>query len=182
MNTLLEELVKLVPPPAEPRNAQGDWDQIQQNLGLVLPADYKEYVELYGSGVLCSFFSIHSPFALERQYGVSTRQAWSARAEIFRDWGEETHQEVPFPIYPEPTGLLPWGTYGDVDVLGWRTGVVPDRWFIVYLDHWDGFFELREMGFLRFLVAAIKGEVPLPDNVFGKDILLAEPRRFRPYD
>jgi hypothetical protein len=136
---------------------------------------------LYGSGVLCSYFSIHSPFALERQYGLPIGNAWSTWAEIYSDWGKEMHQDVPFPIYPERTGLLPWGTYGDVDVIGWRTGALPDSWYVVYLDQIDGFFEVREMGFLTFLIAAIKGEAPLPETALGKHIL-EEPRRFVPYE
>jgi hypothetical protein len=180
MKSSLSELSKLVPPPAEPKDSKGDWVRIEHDLGLTLPDDYKGYIELYGSGVLCSFFSIRSPFMLERQYRVSPREAWIAWAEFFRDWGRETHQEVPFPVYPEIPGLLPWGTYGDVDSVGWLTDKPSNEWHIVYLNQHDGFFELHELGFTQFLVAALKGKVPLPDSVFGKHIL-EEPYVFQPY-
>ncbi len=180
MDSLLQELARLVPPPAEPKHAKGDWKSLEQDMGLVLPGDYEEYIELYGSGTMCAYFAIDSPFSLASHYKVTTREGWLKWTGIYHCWGEEPESEVPFPLYPKVPGLLPWGIYGDVDVLGWLTDTDPTCWHIVYMDREKGFFDLPGVGFLAFLLAAIKGEAPLPESVLGKHVL-SVPHVFKPY-
>jgi len=180
MDTYLQELLQLVGPPSEPQNAKGDWKRLETDLGLTLPDDYKQYIEEYGGGRLCSLFEITSPFGLEAHYKKSVKDAWRSWAGIYHCWGDVPESELPFPIYPKVPGLLPWGTYGDVDVIGWLIDPDPGQWHIVYQDHYEGFIELSDFGFARFLVSALKGEPSLPDNVVSKDILRA-PRTFVPF-
>lgn len=180
MDPYLQELLRLVPSPSEPKNAKGDWKELENDLGLTLPSDYKDFIEQYGSGTLCSLIAIRSPFGLEAHYKKSIKDAWSSWAGIFHGWGDVPESELPFPVYPRVPGLLPWGTYGDVDVIGWLTDPDPGRWYVVYQDHYDGFIELRGFGFVRFLVSALKGEPPLPANVVSDDVL-TEPRIFVPF-
>jgi hypothetical protein len=88
--------------------------------------------------------------------------------------------EIPFPLYPHVPGLLPWGTYGDVDVLGWLTNADSGHWRIVYKSQYEGYFELTDYGFVQFLVSAIQGTTPLPKHVMGNDIITS-PRTFVPF-
>jgi hypothetical protein len=180
MDPCLQELLQLVTPPSEPQNAKGDWKRLESDLGLTLPSDYKQYIEEYGGGVLCTLFEIQSPFGLEAHYKSSIKDAWRSWAGIYHGWGDVPESELPFPIYPKVPGLLPWGTYGDVDVLGWLTDPDTSQWHIVYQDQHEGFFELPYSGFVRFLVSALKGETPLPDRAMGEHIMKA-PRTFVPF-
>jgi hypothetical protein len=63
MHPAVEELRRLVPPPETPNGADGDWGACERDLGLRLPADYKEFISTYGSGTLCRLFEIPSPFS-----------------------------------------------------------------------------------------------------------------------
>lgn len=180
MDLCIQELLQLVPPPAEPKNAQGNWRQLESDLGVALPSDYKQYIEAYGSGTLCSLFEIRSPFGLEAHYKTTARDAWSSWAGIFHSWGDVPESKLPFSVYPKLPGLLPWGTYGDVDVIGWLADSDPSRWYIVYQDHYDGFIELRAFGFGKFLISALKGDPGLPGNVVSKEAL-SVPRTFVPF-
>lgn len=180
MDQYIQELLQLVPPPSDAQDAHGDWKRLESDLGLSLPADYKHYIEEYGSGTLCTLFEIGSPFGLESHYKKSVKDAWHSWAGIYHSWGDVSESELPFPIYPSVPGLLPWGTYGDVDVIGWLTDPDPSLWYIVYKDQYEGFFELRDFGFSKFLVSALKGDSPLPDSVMSKQIVNAR-RTFVPF-
>jgi hypothetical protein len=47
--TGIDDLVRLVPPPAEPVDAHGDWDAVEAALGLGIPIDFKTLITRYGS-------------------------------------------------------------------------------------------------------------------------------------
>lgn len=46
----IDRLCELVPPPVNPVYHQGDWEAVESQLGLALPADYKLLIERYGRG------------------------------------------------------------------------------------------------------------------------------------
>jgi hypothetical protein len=37
----IDDLVRLIPPPEAPVDATGDWEQVETDLGLELPSDFK---------------------------------------------------------------------------------------------------------------------------------------------
>jgi hypothetical protein len=166
----MEELRRLVPPPADPIGAEGDWADCEQQLQLRLPQDYKEFIATYGSGTLCGLFAISSPFLSPRLRKETVREWWANWAGVYDCWGD-VQRPLPYPRYPAVPGLLPWGTYGDVNVLSWYTGADPGQWHIIYDHRGEEFVEVPGMGFSDFLVAALKGTVPLPEPVFGKHVL-----------
>ena len=188
MTSSMQELLSLVPPPEEPKDAKGDWNKVEGDLGLGLPEDYKQFITHYGRGTLCNLFWFASPFncvdptiCVGPKAGrpVSAREYWTFWAGIYNDWGK-TERNIPFPVYPTTPGLFPWGIYGDTDVLSWYTLGEPQQWEILYLDRQSRFLELKGLGFLGFLLAALKGTVPLPDDAFGKD-MLDQPRVYTPH-
>jgi hypothetical protein len=174
MHQAIAELRRLVPPPDIRNRADGDWAACEKELQLRLPVDYKEFISTYGSGTLCSLFAISSPFETPRP-----REWWTKWAGIYDCWGD-VPRALSYPRYPAVPGLLPWGTYGDVDVLSWFTDGEPHEWRIVYDDREEGFFEIPKLGFAEFLLAALKETVPLPKSVFSKE-LLDLPSVFKPF-
>jgi hypothetical protein len=181
MRSAFEKLCSLVLPPAQPRDASGDWNACEAELGLALPTDYKKYISTYGSGYY-SAFDIPSPFTKVSPWKsgpMSPRQWWLDWAGIYEDWGK-TPRKMPYPAYPSIPGLLPWGIYGDVDVLSWYTKGAPDQWQIVYLDREEGFLDIPDIGFAKFLVKALQGTAPLPESVLSRDPEVMR-RVFTPY-
>jgi hypothetical protein len=51
MNSAAEELVGVMPPPSAGGDAV-DWSDVRQGSGIEFPEDYKDFVSLYGDGVL----------------------------------------------------------------------------------------------------------------------------------
>jgi hypothetical protein len=64
MHPAVAELRRLVPPPAHPDGADGDWAACERELQLRLPEDYKEFISAYGSGTICGFFRNLEPLRL----------------------------------------------------------------------------------------------------------------------
>jgi hypothetical protein len=179
MHPAVEKLRRLVPPPVGPIGADGDWAACEREMGLRLPEDYKEFISAYGGGTLCRLFEISSPFSSPLLWRTGVRDWWVRWAEIYDCFGE-VPRALPYPRYPAIPGLLPWGTYGTADVLSWYTAGSPDQWRVVYDDREEGFVEVPGLSFAGFLVAALKGTVPLPERVFGKHAM-DEPRVYEPF-
>jgi uncharacterized protein (TIGR02996 family) len=150
----LDELRSLLPPPKRPFANTGNWDEVEKELGLVLPADYKAYIMAYGGGGF-GCIDIPSPFGIRRD----VRRWWESWAAIYRDISQ--YVEVPYPVFPEPGGLLCFGTLGDVDNLNWLTVGDPDRWPFVYYDREEGFFEIKGLSAVEFMLEAATQRSPL---------------------
>src|SRR5262249_15376331 len=146
----LAELRLAVPPPLRPVRPSGRWAAVEKGLGLRLPPDYKAFLDTYGVGTINHFIRIPHPFTLTG--GI--RAAWvngPMSYEDRRDLGE-----VPFPIFPEPGGLLPFGAVGDFDQLGWLTAGLPHDWSVVYHCE-EGCFGCRGLSAVGFVLEAVTG-------------------------
>ena len=156
----LEALVRLMPPPAEPR-ATGDpdrWPQIELRLGRRLPSDYKAFVATYGSGRIGDFLNVANPFS----DNPHVRDLPESMLQTYREI--RTFEHIPFPIHPEPGGLIPWGDTDNGDVLFWVADPPddPDRWSIAVSEvRGPGWY--RHPGpFVRFLRDWTTGAAVIP--------------------
>jgi hypothetical protein len=95
--------------------AHGNWEALEAAMGLRLPTDYKAYITAYGSGMVNNCLDIPSPL----RPGEDVRRWWTNWAEFYPDVAEYVH--TPYPVFPQPGGLLPFGTLRDVDILNWLT-------------------------------------------------------------
>jgi len=127
----VEHLTKLVPPPKRPTEV-GDihsWRLVEQKLGLVLPADYRDFVLTYGTGLFARFYRIYNPFSVDKSMSLLSCVQETC------DWRRETKRElperVPYPIYPEKTGILPWGNDENGHDYYWLTRGSPDEWIVL---------------------------------------------------
>ena len=128
-----------------PERRSFDWAAVEAVLGVQLPSDYKLLAEWFPEGFVREFVRILLPevwpdgrarFPDEFALGVveSMRRC--------RDGGEEYGGEYPYPLFPEPGGLLPWGWIGTPGVAFWLTGPGdPDTWPVVVAteeaDYWE---------------------------------------------
>lgn len=162
----LEALMALVPPPTEPFEAfEGPWEPVEAALGTALPQDYKDFVRVYGSGYFMQILGVHVPGSanlntqLEHQVRV-----W---AETFREFGD-----APYPVWPEPGGLMAFGGTDNGDVLSWLQRGMPDEWVVVVWDRGLQEFEILECSLTDFLAGMASGErLPeaFPDDFTPED-------------
>jgi hypothetical protein len=141
----VDDLVQRVPPPAEPVDADPDWAAAEAELGLGLPDDVKGLVARYGRGEFCDLVTVavQGPDLLEPDR--------LDRAEFPEDY--------PFPLYPEPAGLLVWGTTSNGDRLCWLTDGTPDRWPVVVWNPRGQSYERHPVGAVAFLEGWLGGRI-----------------------
>ena len=165
---MLEQLRRLLPPPAEPLEAAppDGWAEVEAALGTGLPGDFKAFTELYGSGKVDDFLYLFNPFA-EGQDGnllFEKDRVLAAYAETRASFPER----LPLPPFPEPGGVLPLGRTDNGDELYWVTEGAPDDWSVALLESRAARQEVHPLSATGFLTALAAGELRtaiLPDEV-----------------
>lgn len=114
-----------------PTFEDGDWKAVETFLGVRLPADFKRLIGAGGPICLDDELYLMSPFArpvpflnlLEHVRAASWAAAHIRASGLW---------ELDYSIYPEPGGLLPWGSDQNGGSYFWDTrDGDPDAWTIV---------------------------------------------------
>lgn len=155
-----------------------DWEGVRASLpGLPgLPSDYQAFVERSGEGMFRGWLRVYRPGWLGAPADHYPEQA-TVVLEDWRGWRASGDGSYPYPLYPEPGGVLPWGWDRGGNRYLWLTGDAdPDRWLVVWTgqqaDEWRRF----DGSMTQFLVAFLRGEV---EPVTGPTA--AQLARRRPY-
>ncbi|MFF7237992.1 SMI1/KNR4 family protein [Streptomyces collinus] len=151
----IDDLVALVPPPTHPIDASGDWNQIEDALGLELPADFKALIGSYGLGQFVDFITPLTPFG-SRNLLLQSAQLLLESERPFRQANPE---ECPYPYYPEAGGLLEWAGTDNGDRLCWVTGGHPDTWTVVVWNPRGWYYDAHETGAVGFLHGWLSGRL-----------------------
>lgn len=153
----IHRLIEVLQPPSSAAHcgSLADWGSIVARLGTRLPTDYMEFVGRYGAGVIEDFLRIFTPFH-PRVGLLSAGFEWlGALNQIKRS----DPAAVPFPLYYEPSGVLPFGN-GDDLVICWVTNGSPDRWTVASWEprsgnRWQHF----PMGLTEFLAKLLSNQM-----------------------
>ncbi|MTE20541.1 hypothetical protein F0L17_15790 [Streptomyces sp. TRM43335] len=160
-----------------PRRYVVDWQRVEASLGTRLPADYREYVYWFGPGNFQDEFVVCVPGVENSNVELASRLR--DERDSGRLWTEVSGDPVPFPLFPEPAGWLPFAFTLEGGAVYWVTeGEDPDRWTIGARDRmWRP--ERFDGGFSEFLREAVWDTIEL-DAVqeYGDEPPLA----FRPSD
>ena len=175
---IIDELLAVLPAPEVPleSNKANDWGRVTDLFGDPLPMDYMQFIDVYGSGSLCGYLTAFNPFSTN-QYLNLTHQVFVQLAAL-RAIRVEFPDEVPFPLFFEPGGLLPWGISIDGDLYCWLTEGISSKWNVVVVCR-SGGCERFEMTMTQFLARIIKGEissVSIPNDLSSQVGV-----RFEPY-
>ncbi|MFI6799676.1 SMI1/KNR4 family protein [Streptosporangium canum] len=156
--TTIDELIRLVPPPTEPVDAQGDWREVEAALGLELPADFKTLIERYGRGQFVDLITPLTPFGAHDLL-IQRAQRLLDRERSFR---AKYPDECPYPFYPEPGGLLEWAGTDNGDALCWLTEGEPDGWRVVVWNPRSVAYDASDVGAVEFLHGWLSGRITTP--------------------
>lgn len=158
----LDELTAVLPPPARPRitMTDADWIQTFERIGTRLPGDFIQTYKTYGDGFFYS--KSHRMSANVSLYAGALAAPFSKhvpeRLTALRVIKEKRPKCVPFPLYWEPGGLLPWGRATNDTDLCWRVrGELVDNWQVVVVRAGKGEHETFEMSAIQFLARVIAG-------------------------
>ena len=164
----LESLYRVLLPPVTPieTGSTEEWQGIEKTIGIALPSDYKQYINIFGTGCIGSFLWLFNPFSRNKHLNLLRQIDIKIDAlRILKEkWGDK---QCPYPLYPEPEGLLPWGTTDNGDVLFWLTIGHPDEWLVVINEARAPIYEEYQESMTNFLSKILSGE--LVSEVFPND-------------
>ncbi|WP_377271652.1 SMI1/KNR4 family protein [Peterkaempfera sp. SMS 1(5)a] len=157
----MEELLTRMEPPASGGDTV-DWDEVRSTCGLVLPADYRDFVGCYGGGGMDDFLSVLTPPVEDSLYGTLLHGV-----PLMDEYAADCAAERPG---APAGGLLRWGSTSTADDVFWRCGSQdPEQWTTVVSRRQHGFRESPwlefDCGMAEFLVRLVRGELP---NLFGQ--------------
>lgn len=156
----LDKLKKLLPPPENPVDNRGDWEQVEELLGTTLPKDYKQFTEIYGAGEINKFFRIYTPFTKNPSFHFGI---WKPYAEAFRPIRDNFPKDFPYPLFPEKGGALTFGFTISGDNTFWITQGIPDRWFIASRQHGFPMVSYKKHNLIKFLIDLLQEKLdPMP--------------------
>lgn len=166
--TAQEELLRLVPPPADVA-VHIEWGQVEDDLGVALPDDYKWLAEQYGPGSFDEFLSIlhpSSPF-----YPTRLVEAAERAAEILDQLHASGREKIPY----ETNDLLAVGKTDNGDTIYWVTDPqdTPNAWKVVANGARNTKWPRFDGGIVEFLVAVLSGAARI--DVFPRDFPSARP-------
>jgi hypothetical protein len=153
----------VVPPP---------WGEAPDKVGFEFPADYRQFVDAYGGGTVerpqYVGLKVRAPhvtalgprdrpgfegFVAHHLDQVRPLFTYPGAEEVM--WNGE-----PRPLYPEPGGLLSWGSSQESDQFFWLTqDANPDRWQVVGWSRHDASTFVFDGGMVEFLLALFTGRV-----------------------
>lgn len=161
----IEELTKIVAPPQSPREVSPDrvWEEIQEDLGITLPKEFRQLANTYGSGRFCRTFMIFNPFA------PTYSECISFECDLLRQLIENEGEDyVPYEVFPQSPGLFPWGSDDNGHTMLWLTNGPADDWPIVLRSR-DNEYERHDLSMTSFLARVLKQELSCilwPPNTF----------------
>lgn len=148
----LEALAALVVPPAQPRLGETSWDEVAEQLGTGLPAEYRVLMERYGAGEWRGWLGFFGRDELVGQVETLTG--------FHRELREQFPQFEPLSMWPERGGFLPFATSIDGDELGWVTVGDPDGWPVLLVPHDDEPVPAWRVGLVDGLLGWARGYTP----------------------
>ncbi len=170
MLPVLKAIAELLTPPTSPSGLELAWDAVEREIGLALPEDYKAFIDLYGTGQISSAdgWAVIWNFRDSSLSGPSLSQ-WlngpNCLPEFYRQVVNGSEWPCPYPIYPDPGGLLPFANIIDVDSLNWLTVGPAERWNVVhYACDEQEFPRLEGDSFSRCLLKILRQEYSYPER------------------
>ncbi|MGZ3424633.1 MAG: SMI1/KNR4 family protein [Polyangiales bacterium] len=121
-NTPIADLLALAPPSRHFVPLEG-LAAAEKALGTSLPGEYRAIVELYGAGAFLDFTRVAGPSWIVSEGMKVLEGERSLRARF--------PQQYPYPLWPEPGGLLPFGTTDNGNRLFFETKGAPDAWRVI---------------------------------------------------
>lgn len=149
----VSNLSQLVSPPDSPIDP-GSVDHrqnLESEIGLVLPDDVYEFIAVFGSGMFSDTLNVLNPFS--SSYLDTVNQI----SECYRGLKlSEGDALIPYEIHPNRPGLFPCATEVNGGLIFWLTEGAPAAWPLILMTV-DFQFERRDVSLIEFLEQVFRG-------------------------
>jgi hypothetical protein len=171
----VHELAVLLRWPYE-RRAVTDWAAVEKALGVALPPDFRELIEVFPPGEIQMGFSVLHPARFET--AGEYRHELVGYADQLR--GDAAKRAFPHPVYPDQGGVLPWATVGFDWIICWLTADDdPANWPVMVCDSRLEEWHVHDGSTATFLTAL----VTIPPTIAELSYVTesCQPPKFWPY-
>lgn len=174
----IDSLKEILPAPdIEVGRFNEKWKQIEEKFAIELPVDFKQFIEIYGTGKIDDFVWILNPLSANENLNFDT-------AKYFIDAYETSKSQFPDdylrPKYPEDGSFFPWAATENGDSFVWIVSGKPDEWTVAVFGRDQENEELRAMGCVEFVYRLLKKELsskilPIDFPTEGHEVYVFEP-------
>lgn len=162
------KLGEFLPSPRVPL-ASPPWASSLEEVGILFPGDYQAFINGYGAGTISSLdkvvtISIASPtMAFRSNAGGRGFLGFTELTTVIDppyfgldDVDGGYYGGISYPVFPDPGGLLEWGSSDDGDKFYWLTeDSDPNNWTIVELPRHESVIYTFDGGMVEFLLAIL---------------------------
>ncbi|MFY1577485.1 hypothetical protein ACN26Z_21560 [Verrucosispora sp. WMMD703] len=164
----LTALRRMMPPPIGPDVAV-DWGRMSRAWGKQFPADYRQFMDVYGPGTIAEFLVVKQPEPREVLSGAAAGGMVCETANAEAAWTEFRKEPTLAEVNPM---LIAWAVSASADILCWdSSGDDPDGWPVLVWNRDDTAWRRYDCGMVEFLRRVLEAEFeecPLSGtNVWG---------------
>ncbi|WP_170161229.1 SMI1/KNR4 family protein [Methylocaldum marinum] len=158
--------MRILLPPQSPVDvpSNDDWRLVEQKFGGV-PADFRWFVDCYGSGRIDNFLFTFNPASRNPHLNLFTQV--DLQLDALRELRSGRTEVVPYSLFPEPHGLLPFALTDNGDVLYWITEGSPNQWRVAINDSREPEWEEYSWTLSELLVRLLTKKAR--SSIFPKD-------------
>lgn len=139
----------------EPRFLWSDpapWTELENELGVHFPADFREFSDAYGPVLINNQVDIGHPAVELGNLGRAIRRTIEA-------WSTAPEDEVPYPVGSAPGELLPWGGSSSGEAIFFHVPETEhEEWAIGVYEHDEGTYHEYAMTFNEWMLSYLRGE------------------------
>lgn len=155
----VSKLKSILEVPAEVFNTGNGtmWDVVEKKLGLMLPDDYKEFIDAYGTGGIGNFIWILTPFSKDANINLESKK--KVMLEGYLESKSKAPEDFPFSPVTRNVGLMPWGYTENGDELYWFFTGAADKCKIIVYESRSAIYYEYDMSFSEFIVGILAGDI-----------------------
>lgn len=165
-----DELKKVLIKKNKVHNTENSWNDIEEQMKLVLPCDYKWFIDFYGNGGINDFLWFLTPFCEVEHINLMSRG--KTMLESYQDIKSEYPEYCRHEVYPQSNGILPLGYTDNGDELFWKTAKETDNWTVVVYESRSDEYREYDMGVVDFIYNLITKKISC--DIFPDDFITDE--------
>ncbi|WP_406279546.1 SMI1/KNR4 family protein [Embleya sp. NBC_00896] len=147
--------------PTVNRDVDADWREFEENFRISLPWDYKDFISSYGPGRVRNNVIFFHPKSPMESGSLSLEREIQRTAKSYLDTRSIDPSLVPWPIYPEPSWVVPIARESRGSQFLLRRSLVEGGSYSLIFD-WHFGWDEYQMSFTDFMIKGLSATLDPP--------------------
>jgi hypothetical protein len=154
---IINDLKEILPPPDLPvAGGNINWGYFEGRQKIFLPDDYKEFISIYGSGVIDNFLWILNPASENSNLNFNKSEYFISSYVAMKKLFPENYQR---PTFPEKNSFFPWAVTDNGETFVWIVDGCPNNWAVAIHGVNQEDEEIFHMGSVEFLNSFLRKKI-----------------------